>query len=144
MIKDDEIKLGVTVNELEIISYSNKPEDYKKYESYGGPWVRCRCSCGKEIVAPLYGIKNGFIKSCGHLKGQQGAQKLKEYYENHDAVNATYLTVEGETKNITEWSRITGIPRTTILYRLNKKLPLKEVFKKEIDEDDTESGNQSE
>ena len=136
-MNENQIALGVTINELTILSYSNKPDDYEKYKSYGGPWVRCQCSCGNEIIAPLYGIKNGLIKSCGHLKGQQGSERLKQYYETHDAVNAVYLTIEGETKNISEWSRITGVPRTTILYRLNKKVPLEKLFEKEKDNDST-------
>lgn len=139
-----EIKLGVTINELKILSYSDKPDDGDKYKSYGGPWVRCQCSCGNEIIAPLYGIKRGFIKSCGHLKGQQGRENLKEYYKTHDPVNANYLTIDGETKNISEWSRITGVPRTTILYRLSKNVPLKNLFDKENDDDQTRVGNQSE
>lgn len=134
-MKIDEILPGTVINELTILSYSNKPDNSEKYKSYGGPWVRCQCSCGKEIIVPLYGIKNGFIKSCGHLKGQKGGEKLKQYYETHDAVNANYLTIEGETKNISEWSRITGIPRTTILYRLNKKVPLDKLFEKELEND---------
>jgi hypothetical protein len=138
------VKLGVTINELTILSYSDKPDNEDKYKAYGGPWVRCQCSCGKEIVAPLYGIKRGFIKSCGHLKGRQGGEVLKEYHKTHDPANANYLTIDGETKNISEWSRITGIPRTTILYRLNKNVPLKNLFDKENDNDQTRVGNQPE
>lgn len=127
-----EIKLGTTINELTIESYSQKPSDMEdKYKSYGGPWVRCKCSCGKEIVAPLYGIKKGFIKSCGHLKGEYGGEVLKKYHEEHEPVNSVYLTIDGETKNISEWSRITGIPRSTILYRMNKKMPPNKIFEKE-------------
>ena len=128
-MEEYEIKLGITINELTILSYAIKP-DTSKYESYGGPWVRCQCSCGKELIAPLYGIKHGLIKSCGHLKGQKGSETLKKYHEQNEPVNATYLTVNGETRNISEWSRISGIPRTTILYRLNRNMPLDQVFKK--------------
>lgn len=133
---EEQIKIGTTINELTIEAYCKKP-DGNKYESYGGPWVRCRCSCGKEITAPIYGIKNGLIKSCGHLKGQMGAEMLKKYYENNDNnVNATYLTIDGETKNISEWSRESGIPRTTLLYRISKNVPVDELFKKENAKDD--------
>ena len=132
-MNENEIKLGDTINELTILSYSDKPSENEKYKSYGGPWIECQCSCGNKIIAPLYGIKRGFIKSCGHLKGQQGGETLKKYYETHDGNNSIYLTIDNETKNITEWSRITGIPRTTLLYRLNKNIPLSEIFKKEGD-----------
>lgn len=138
MMNENEITLGITVNELKILSYSNKPTDQEnKYKNYGGPWVHCQCSCGNEIIAPLYGIKKGFIKSCGHLKGKQGGEVLKKYYQDNEPANATYLTIDGETKNLSEWSRITGIPRTTLLYRLNKNMPLDQVFKKENDNDTT-------
>ena len=134
-MNEDIITIGITINELTILAYTSKPQDNDKYKSYGGPWAKCKCSCGKEIIAPIYGIKKGFIKSCGHLKGQQGGEILKKYYEdnNHDANNAIYLTLDGETRNVTEWSKITGIPRTTILYRLKQGLPLSQVFKKEKD-----------
>ncbi len=134
---DYKIKLGTIINELTILSYSNKPEEETKYKDYGGPWVRAKCSCGEEIIAPLYGIKKGLIKSCGHLKGQKGGEALQEYYKTHGSVNAKYLTIEGETKNISEWSEVTGVPRTTILYRLNKNVPLDELFSKEKDDNET-------
>ena len=140
---ENEITLGITINELTILSYSNKP-DNNKYKSYGGPWVRCQCSCGNEVIAPLYGVKHGLIKSCGHFKGQQGGETLKKYYQTHDPANTSYLTIDGETKNISEWSRITGVPRTTILYRLSKNVPLNKLFDKEIDNDQRIDGDQSE
>lgn len=134
---ENEIALGITVNDLTILSYSNKPTDEKKYKDYGGPWVKCQCSCGNEVIVPIYGIKKGFIKSCGHRKGQQGGKNLQKYYQDHDPVNSTYLTVDGETRNISEWSKITGIPRTTLLYRISKNMPLEQVFKKEVSDNDT-------
>ena len=140
-MNEHEIKIGDTINELTILSYVDKPKDEEKYKSYGGMWVKCQCSCGNELTAPLYGIQRGFIKSCGHLKGQQGGETLKEYYKTHDAVNANYLTIDGETKNISEWSKITGIPRTTIIYRLNKNVPLKNLFDKENNNDQETTGD---
>lgn len=132
-MNEDAITIGTTINELTILSYSSKPENSNKYKSYGGPWVKCQCSCGNEIIAPVYGIKKGFIKSCGHLKGQQGGETLKKYFEDndHNPTHSTYLTVDGETRNISEWSRLSGIPRTTLLYRLSQNLPLSKVFEKE-------------
>lgn len=124
------IKIGSTINHLTIKSYINSPKDKTKYKNYPGPWVRCECSCGAEVIAPLYGIKRGLIKSCGHYKGEQGGKVLRKYYKDHDPSNTIYLTFNDETRNISEWSRMTGIPRTTILYRINKGMPLSKVFRK--------------
>lgn len=133
----EKITLGTVINKLKIISYCDRPEDNDKYKDYGGPWVRCECSCGNEIVAPLYGIEKELIKSCGCFKGQQGAKVLKKYYKTHDPVNSNYLTIDGVTRNISEWSKITGVPRTTILYRLSKNVPLDKLFNKESDDNET-------
>ena len=136
MIRMNKDIIGSTIHELTIESYCDKP-DNSKYKSYPDPWVKCKCSCGNEIIAPLYGIKKGLIKSCGHLKGQQGGENLKEYYKSHEPSNAVYLTVDGETKNISEWSRITNIPRSTLIYRIEKNLSIEEIFKKEKTDDTT-------
>jgi hypothetical protein len=132
-----DIKVGTIINELEILAFTNKPDD-TKYKSYGPPWVRCRCSCGKEIIAPLYGIKRGFIKSCGHLKGTSGSAILKKYYEDHDKPTSTYLTINGETRNVSEWSRLSGIPRTTLMYRIKKQYPISKLFDKRILKEETD------
>ena len=133
---DDKITIGIRINELTILEYTDKPKEETKYEKWGGPWIKCKCSCGNEIIVPVYGVKRGLIKSCGHLKGENGAKTLKEYYKNHDPTNTTYLTVDGVTKNISEWSRCTGIPRSTLIYRMNKKQSITEIFRKDKEEND--------
>lgn len=47
---------------------------------------------------------------CWILKSEQSKNRTT----NH------YLTFHGETKTVSEWSRITGIHRTTITYRLQR------------------------
>ena len=137
---DDKIIVGSIINELTVLAYTDKPKEETKYGSWGGPWIKCKCSCGEKITVPLYGVKKGLIKSCGHLKGENGSKALKEYYKNHDPTNATYLTVEGVTKNISEWSRCTGIPRTTLLYRIEKNQTIEEIFRKDKDNNGQSNG----
>lgn len=125
--KKDKI-IGKTFHNLTVIDYAERSD---KYKNWGGPFVRCKCSCGNEIVVPLSGIEKGIIKSCGCHKGKAGGDFLKKYYETHEPPNSVYLTVNGETRNISEWSRLTGIPRTTIMARIKNKIPSNQLFTKE-------------
>ena len=54
--------------------------------------------------------------------------------------NATYITHNGKTMNITEWSRETGIPRTTIMYRLSKELPVEKVLERKDSNEENITG----
>jgi hypothetical protein len=115
-------------NELEVLEYIQRP-DTEKYKSWNtNKWVHCICSCGKEIDLPYYGVKNGIIKSCGHLRAEKAQETLAEIKKDNPTPTAINITYNGETLNVSEWSEKTGIPRTTILYRLNKELPLSQVF----------------
>ena len=135
-MNNENITIGSTINELTIVEFIKKPDECDKYKSYPGAWVKCKCSCGKEVVAPLYGIKRGMIKSCGHYKGMSGAKVLERFHKTHpEQPNAIYYEYDGETKNISEWSRITGIPRTTLMYRINNNFKPKDIFKKEGNND---------
>lgn len=117
-------------NELTVKEHVPDPGN-GKYRSWNtNNWVRCRCSCGRYIEAPLYGVTHGLIKSCGHYRSQKAAETIKKIKEQYPAPNAVYLTHDGITKNISEWSRETGIPRTTILYRMNRQMPSGEILKR--------------
>lgn len=122
--------INAEFNELTVRAVIEKP-DTDKYKSWNtGIWVHCTCSCGNEIDAPLYGVKNGFIKSCGHLRSQTARESMMKVREEHPNPTAVNLTYEGKTMNITEWSKETEIPRSTIAYRLNKGLPMDKVLER--------------
>lgn len=128
----DEQVLNKTFNELTIKKLINKPtaKDYK-YKSWNtNNWVHCECSCGKEVDYPLKGVVSGQIKSCGHLKAEKAAATLAEIKKKNPTPTARYLTHEGKTMNISEWSKETGIPRTTIMHRLDKKMPIDKVLER--------------
>lgn len=123
-------------NELTIKKIIPKPQNIEKYKSWNtGIWVKCECSCGEIIEAPLYGVKNGFIKSCGHYRREKAAETLKKNKESNPTPNAIYLTYQGKTQNITEWSKETGIPRTTIMYRMDKEMPVEKILERKCDND---------
>lgn len=122
-------------NELTIKKIIPKPKHITKYKSWNtGLWVECECSCGEIIQVPLYGVKNEFIKSCGHYRKEKAAETLKKNKEHNPTPNAVYITYNGQTKNISEWSEETGIPRTTIMYRLNREMPVEKIFEKKGDD----------
>ena len=133
-------EINKTYNELTIREYIDKPEDTNKYKSWNSSiWVRCDCSCGcSDVKVPLNAVKKGYIKSCGHLRTQNAIMKLDECRDSTH--NATYITHNGKTMNITEWSRETGIPRTTIMYRLSKELPVEKVLERKDSNEENITG----
>lgn len=123
------------INELTIKEIIPKPKKITKYKSWNtGIWVRCECSCGKKIDVPLYGVQKGLIKSCGHYRKIKAAETLKKIKEDNPTPNAVYLTFEGKTQNISEWSKETGIPRSTIMYRLSKEMPIEKVLERKCED----------
>lgn len=122
--------IDTTFNELTIRSFIDKP-DTDKYKSWNtSKWVHCECSCGNEIDVPLYGVVKGIIKSCGHLRAEKAAENLAEVRRTHPNPTAIYLTFENKTMNISEWSKETGIPRTTIMYRIEKNMPIEKILER--------------
>ena len=123
--------VGRTINELKIKARIPRP-DTDKYRSWNtNNWVRCECSCGKIVELPEYGVVAGIIKSCGHYRSKKAAETLAKIKEDNPTPTAVYITYEGKTMNISEWSKETGIPRSTLEYRINQQLPLDKVFRKE-------------
>jgi len=122
--------INKTFNELTIRELINKPTT-EKYKSWNtNKWAKCDCSCGSTVELPLYGVVHGLIKSCGHYRSKKAAETLCKIKEENPTPNAVYLTYEGKTQNISEWSKETGIPRTTIMYRLGKEMPIEEILRK--------------
>lgn len=118
-------------NELEIISGIDTPPMPHKYFAWDfGGWVKCKCSCGNIIDLPYYGVRNGKIKSCGHLRAERSRETLEK---NKQSVNFTerlvMLKFGGKEHNITEWSRITGIPKSTLRYRYKQGYSPKKILK---------------
>lgn len=128
--------INATYNELTIQDFIKKP-DTEKYKSWNtNVWVHCRCSCGKEVDVPLYGVTNGLIKSCGHLKSMKAAEQLEKIRQENPTPTAIYLTHKGRTMNISDWSKETKIPRSTIAYRMSKGLPPEKILERK--EEDNE------
>lgn len=127
-------------NRLTIEEHISKPEGIEKYQSWkSNDWVRCTCKCGNEVLAPFNAIRKGYIKSCGCLRAECASAILEECRDStHNAINLEY---NNEIHNIAEWSRITGIPRSTILYRLSKEMPVEKVLERKEDEQLSTSAN---
>lgn len=126
--------IGKVYNRLKIVEIIPDPQN-GKYKSWNtGVWVRCECECGSVIEAPLYGVQNGYIKSCGCYRSQKAAETLCKIKEQHPTPNAVYLTYNGKTMNIAEWAKETGIPRTTIMYRMAKEMPIEKILERKDDD----------
>ncbi len=126
--------LEQTINELTIKKYIDKPEDTDKYKSWNtNIWVHCECSCGNTVDVPLYGVTHGLIKSCGHIRREKAAESIEK--NRNSAATAVYLTHDGKTMNISDWSKETGIPRSTISYRMGKELPVEKILERKDDDE---------
>lgn len=123
-----ENEIDKVYNELTIQEVIDRPPNEEKYKSWGNTWVKCKCSCGETVIAPLYGVKHDFIKSCGHLRKDKATELIDKIHKENPAPNARYLTYDDKKMNISEWSKETGIPRTTILSRLDKEWPIEKVL----------------
>ena len=122
-------EVNKTYNELTIKKYISKPKEVNKYQSWNSStWVKCQCSCGNYIDLPLNAVQKGYIKSCGHLRVQNAVARLEECRDSTH--NAIYLTYDNKTLNIAEWSKETGIPRTTIMYRVSKNMPIEKILER--------------
>lgn len=133
--------INKTFNELTIKEFIERP-DTDKYKSWNtGCWVRCECSCGESVEAPLYGVQRGLIKSCGHLRSQQARETLRKNREANPTPTAIYITHNDKTMNLSEWSKETGIPRSTIMYRYSKGLTPDKILERR---DDNEQNKQDE
>ena len=117
-----------TFNELTVRGFIKRPE-IDKYKSWNTKiWVHCECSCGETIDVPLYGVTHGYIKSCGHLRAEKATESIEK--NRNSTATAIYLTHEGKTMNISDWSKETGIPRSTIAYRIGKNMPIEKVLER--------------
>ena len=127
---EDKDIINKTFNELTILRHIGRP-DTEKYRTWNtGQWVECRCSCGEITELPLYGVVNEYIKSCGCLRKEKAALTLEEIKKNNPTPTAIYLTFKDKTLNISDWSKETGIPRSTIMYRISKDLSVDKILER--------------
>lgn len=94
--KDCGVFVGDRFERLVVVEHLLKEGRYKHY-------IRVRCDCGKEKTIRTTVWQQKGTTSCGCLK--------KDNQTKH------YLTVNGETKTITEWAKQTGISQPTISQR---------------------------
>lgn len=125
--------INAKFNELTVRKFIRRPE-IDKYKSWNTRiWVQCECSCGNTIDVPLYGVTHEYIKSCGHLRAEKATESIEK--NRNSTATAIYLTYKDKTMNISDWSKETGIPRSTIAYRIGKNMPIEKVLeRKESDE----------
>lgn len=65
--KDYKDVIGCKYGELMILSYTSPLKNYGSMRL-----CKCRCSCGKVVVLRLSHVIGGEIKSCGHLRVENG------------------------------------------------------------------------
>jgi len=69
MRKDEELLPGMRVGRLTVLEKTQ--ERKRRYVLW-----RCRCDCGREILAEGYRLKNGLVRSCGCLRGSDRPRDL--------------------------------------------------------------------
>ena len=118
-------------NMLTILHGIDTPKEKHQYSSWDfAGWVRCKCDCGNEKDLPYYGVLHGYIKSCGCYRAECSRQVLAKNKESEN-FTSRIVTIEykGEKHNLTEWSNITGIPKSTLRYRYNKGMSPRKILK---------------
>lgn len=100
-------------------------EKVAHYDLYGGRGIRV-CDEWRNSVEAFYewAINNGYdenltidrIDSNGNYEPSNCKWATMKVQQNNKRSNL-FLTINGETHTVTEWSRLTGIPRQTIQNR---------------------------
>ncbi len=129
--------IGNTYHELTIQELIPKPTG-GKYRTWNTPtWVRCKCSCGKVVDLPFRGVKDGIIKSCGHLRHDRGVKYGKYLASTRtEPPHVVYIDYMGKRQSISDWAKEYGIARTTLMYRLKRGYPMEYALMKELPKDD--------
>ena len=117
-------------DDLTIKEFISRPIGDTRYSSWGDIWVSCDCKCGRVAKLPFYGVVNGYISSCGCLRKKQAKKTLEQNRLTNPRPTEILITLDGVTKNISEWSKERNIPRSTIRYRLNNELPINKVLER--------------
>ena len=107
------VKVDLTGQQFGMLTVIKQAEDYISPKGVHFPQWECECSCDEHnhviVLQNNLKSKNG-TKSCGCLS------------------HRTLLTVNGETHNVTEWSRITGLNAKTISGRMQSGWDKEHIF----------------
>ena len=86
---------------------------------------------GKTLSRTQWDRELGFPKGrvrWRHENGWSIEEIVTIPFQRGDESKITKLTHEGKTLSITEWAKITGIPRNRIAGRVKAKMPMKKIF----------------
>lgn len=88
---------------------------------------KCKCDCGTIGYVVGTNLRNGHSKSCGctKVKHKHSRSKLYDIYYKmrhrcYNKRNNIYLTYNGKTQTIAQWSKELNIYYNTLMYRHNK------------------------
>ena len=70
-------EIGKQYGELTVISDTGERNSSRQRK------VKCKCSCGKEVIVDLVQLKTGHTKSCGHIKSNGELQIEKFLNKNN-------------------------------------------------------------
>ena len=108
---------GDRYGKLTVICLDHIQERPKKkggVQSY--EYYRCKCDCGNEKIVSKAELRQKRTQSCGCMKFNK------------------YLTYKGETKNLVEWSKETGIAYQVLLNRVYMGWDTERTLTKEVRE----------
>lgn len=113
----------------------NNPKS-KDYPGYGGKGV-CVCKEWNDSFKAFseWALQNGYtdeltidrIDSTGNYE-PSNCRWADIVVQNNNLSKNVYITIDGETHTMKEWSRITGVKYDTIKYRRKKGITGKELF----------------
>ena len=136
------IKRGDIFTRLVVVEENVEPPKEKKYAKNIGKWHKCQCNCDNHtiIIIPEMSLLNGCTQSCGCLRKEKAKEQININREKikDKKPRAFELTLDDETKSLTEWANDIGISKQALSKRL-KKMSLREALTKEA----REYGNQA-
>ena len=113
-------------------------QDCKQFEDYGGRGIKvCKEWMDDFSAFQKWALENGYkegltIDRKNNDKGYSpdNCRWTDAKTQGNNKRNCRYITHNGKTKTVAEWSEITGIPHETLLYRLNHGWETGRILKK--------------
>ncbi len=97
-----EVMTGERFGFLVVIGYAGRSKPTKTHPS-GMPLLKCRCDCGKTLIAFANNIKRVTTKSCGCMAGELGGQKRRKDLTGQKFGKLTAVKFTGSNKYGYQW-----------------------------------------
>ena len=108
---------GQRFGSLTVIGLDHVERKYRKNGTIRNRYMYlCQCDCGRKVVLHKVDLLSGKTTSCGcYRQSEYFRAKMNKIIKSRLGVMIEY---NGEIKCLTEWAKITGLSRRTLVNRL--------------------------